>query len=716
MIPSQHSVPARAARAARALCALVLALAPGGPAARAQQAALPPPPAEDWLQRELPDLTLATLEGGTVRLRDGAGERTVLAFVRADQELSRAVLTDLQAELAALCAERVRVLAVVAAESPLDVWRALASERGLGFPIALDQRGRLLGAVGSDVLPVTVVVDEQGRVAARIFLHRASFPRDLARRLERASATEAQAERERAAAAQARQAALSSALELSRTGDSAGALVVVQRLRALYPAHYPTRLKLGRILVDLGRPADALDDFRAARELAPASLPATVWHGIALARSGAAEEAEGLLRSIDTAFPALWRARGELAGLARRRGDSLAALRLWPQVLADAPARTWNVGGAREGTNAPTVRALDLSGGASRPVVGRFRRRPRVVQFWTSAGARSALALEELARLQAAHGDGVEWVPVNVDRRRFSPDERLQVLAAAQAAGQAASTPLTVWLDDDLESFERFDVCSIPTTLLIDPDGVVLARVEGPDLAALARRLAAALERIPALGDELAEKRAQREAAREADERAGGPVGPIDPLGRPAAPDVVHQRTVAMARRLARLGRTRAALDCALPALADPSSAGGDLALAARLLVVAGRPAEAVELLTGAVAERSDAALLTLLGDSLVELGAVERAEDAYRRALRAGPEHAPARAGLGLLLALEGAPHEALPELSLALELDPHDGRARYGMGRALEILGRLDEALDAYEQAYRIRWEREGALSRDP
>jgi Tfp pilus assembly protein PilF len=87
-----------------------------------------------------------------------------------------------------------------------------------------------------------------------------------------------------------------------------------------------------------------------------------------------------------------------------------------------------------------------------------------------------------------------------------------------------------------------------------------------------------------------------------------------------------------------------------------------------------------------------------------LEAVAVDRATDAYRRALALEPLHADAHVNLGRLLHEHGEPSAAERHYRAAAAAAPLDGRARYNLGVALEDQGRGAEAEDAYLDAIRV------------
>ena len=90
-----------------------------------------------------------------------------------------------------------------------------------------------------------------------------------------------------------------------------------------------------------------------------------------------------------------------------------------------------------------------------------------------------------------------------------------------------------------------------------------------------------------------------------------------------------------------------------------------------------------------------------------LELTDVDEAIEAYRRVLNLVPGHADAHVNLGRLLHERRAPVAAEKHYRAALVTDPQYDTAAFNLGVALEDLGRIREAIDAYELAIRINPE---------
>jgi tetratricopeptide (TPR) repeat protein len=84
--------------------------------------------------------------------------------------------------------------------------------------------------------------------------------------------------------------------------------------------------------------------------------------------------------------------------------------------------------------------------------------------------------------------------------------------------------------------------------------------------------------------------------------------------------------------------------------------------------------------------------------------GDLAGAEAAYRQAIEANPDDAPAQEALGSVLALENRISEAISAYRRALELEPDDARAHHDLGRLMLRSGRPDDAIRHLRRAVEL------------
>jgi tetratricopeptide (TPR) repeat protein len=81
-----------------------------------------------------------------------------------------------------------------------------------------------------------------------------------------------------------------------------------------------------------------------------------------------------------------------------------------------------------------------------------------------------------------------------------------------------------------------------------------------------------------------------------------------------------------------------------------------------------------------------------------LELGSIDEARDAYRRALELDPDNVHARVNLGRLLHEAGHLEAAQAHYRIALTSNPSDPTAAFNLGVALEDLDHVEDAIRAY------------------
>ncbi len=90
----------------------------------------------------------------------------------------------------------------------------------------------------------------------------------------------------------------------------------------------------------------------------------------------------------------------------------------------------------------------------------------------------------------------------------------------------------------------------------------------------------------------------------------------------------------------------------------------------------------------------------------------IDRAEQAYRKALEYNPQNSDALNGIGSVLGRRGRVEEAILYFKQALEIDPNNIEAYHNMGLALTNQDRLDEALQYYRRALEVDPEHANTL----
>jgi len=207
-------------------------------------------------------------------------------------------------------------------------------------------------------------------------------------------------------------------------------------------------------------------------------------------------------------------------------------------------------------------------------------------------------------------------------------------------------------------------------------------------------------------------------AARETDERASAACGEAVALmerGQFEAAEALLREAIELKHDLAeahfrlgsiheRRGEHEDAADCyELAVHFDPRHARARVALAG-LHKGEGRHAEAAEHYRRVIEhDPNDAAAHCNLCLALYDMDDYEPARIHGERAIAIDPAMAEAHHNLGLVLTMTGEPEQAARHFRRALELKPHAAIAA-GLGHAYRDLGRLDEAIAAYDRALRL------------
>ncbi|MEG5066020.1 tetratricopeptide repeat protein [Microcoleus sp. B3-A4] len=92
------------------------------------------------------------------------------------------------------------------------------------------------------------------------------------------------------------------------------------------------------------------------------------------------------------------------------------------------------------------------------------------------------------------------------------------------------------------------------------------------------------------------------------------------------------------------------------------------------------------------------------LGNTLLELGQLERAISCYRRAIQLQPSYADAYHNLGEVLSARGQWEEAIAAYRQAIDLNPSFDAPHYGLGKAWASLDRREDAIACYRRAIEL------------
>jgi len=249
------SAPADRRGARAALLAVACALSTLGRASPAEAIDHPRP------GDPLPVERLPAAAGGARPYLE-AGRVSVFVFFRPGQDHSGDALQRLAA-IEQEFAGRVSFVAVVSGSAPVAAAAAAAAAAGIRMPVLVDEGDRLYGRLEVRLHPLVGVADAQGRLVAWEPFRKVNYSEVIRARIRYALGEISEAEVARA----------------------------IDPPRATMPGDDPRKVarrdvKLGRMLLERGQPAKALDSARKALERDPGSAPAHALAGRALAATG----------------------------------------------------------------------------------------------------------------------------------------------------------------------------------------------------------------------------------------------------------------------------------------------------------------------------------------------------------------------------------------------------------------------------------------------
>jgi tetratricopeptide (TPR) repeat protein len=430
----------------------------------------------------------------------------------------------------------------------------------------------------------------------------------------------------------------------------------------------------GAALLDLGRPADALEPLRLTHRRRPGDYDVRLALAAAFEGVGDLESASALVGNVPQGAPAaMWFTSGRLALAGATRSD--------PQQAKEAASKLLRARslGSHEST-------LDFWLGVSLENAHEPQRAARAFGDFLAAGPREP-SKATIAALRKAHclleaGETVEAVRDFEALRKVNGNDPtiLRPLAAAYLAASLTD-----------EACQAADV-----VLQSHPD----------DLAALG--VIRSVARIT--GDWLPASKAYRSAAEKAQTdpllwieageaclHAGEDEAAQLAVTRSLAgePDLATRRRAALA--FVELGdAAQAAAILKEVAVSSPDQPSVWIELADVCARTGDDQGQAEALARAAALDPSDAEVHARLAVALSRLGRIAESVDAWRRARELSPDDPRVHGGLARTLLLTGAVEDGLDEFSRALQLHPTDARLRLEAGLASLHYGSATEAVD--------------------
>lgn len=290
-----------------------------------------------------PDLQLPTISGGRISRADLDGKAVILVFLSAGQNSSEAAAASASAVYRDLHRDDLALLFVTADTAHTAYFREHRDRTNQHEPLGLDFERALYGQLGLIVLPTTILIDKEWKLAHVISSYKSDYEHVLATyarhtlglldddglhdQLEAATFRRDRPEdkiaRHRAAA---------------RILWKSGMLADVENeLRAaldIDPHHADARLDLAALDLARGRVAEAgaiVDDVLAAN---PDHRRARLMNGVVLYRADRLDEAEAALREALVLNPDPAQTHYYLGLVYEQKGDTARALEHYRQSLA----------------------------------------------------------------------------------------------------------------------------------------------------------------------------------------------------------------------------------------------------------------------------------------------------------------------------------------------------------------------------------------------
>ncbi|MGI8314560.1 thiol-disulfide oxidoreductase ResA [Halobacillus mangrovi] len=114
-----------------------------------------------------PDFSLKTLSGETIQLSDYEGQGVFLNFWATYCKPCEKEMPYIESQYQQFKDKGVKVLAVDVGENELTV-SSFVERKGMTFPVLMDRGEQLLEAYGIGPIPVTFLIDKNGKVVDRI--------------------------------------------------------------------------------------------------------------------------------------------------------------------------------------------------------------------------------------------------------------------------------------------------------------------------------------------------------------------------------------------------------------------------------------------------------------------------------------------------------------------------------------------------------------------
>jgi tetratricopeptide (TPR) repeat protein len=293
--------------------------------------------------QEVPDISLPTIDKGTVNRADLKGKTVVVVFLSAQQHSSEQAAASARAVHQRLQDDDLALVFVTADTAQAPYFQELRARLDLDEPLALDFERKLYGELGLIVLPTTIVIDGQWRLAHVISSYKSDYEhvlevyaRHALGRIDDAELEEELAarsfQRDRPADRIARHRAASKLLRnAGLMNDAANELRLALEID---PDDADTRLDLASLELDTGRVEEASKIVADVLKADPTHRRARIMYGIVLYHAGRLDEAEAVLRDALVLDPDPVHTHYYLGLVYEKKGDTAKALEHYRQALS----------------------------------------------------------------------------------------------------------------------------------------------------------------------------------------------------------------------------------------------------------------------------------------------------------------------------------------------------------------------------------------------
>jgi tetratricopeptide (TPR) repeat protein len=360
--------------------------------------------------------------------------------------------------------------------------------------------------------------------------------------------------------------------------------------------------------------------------------------------------------------------------------------------------------GLQVGMNAPLIKLKDLQG---KEVALAEQREANavVVVFWATWSDNSGPMLERLDKLYRKHNrEKFRVLAVNVEKQQ--PDGQDMAEIKRMVARFGLSFP--VLLDEGLKTFREYGVVAVPSTVVVDKQGVIRGEMASFPLAQREELF------------ELVEALAENRDVPKREEKTG------------YQPEPKAVRYYNLARAMVNRGMSDAGDEELKKSIAADPKFVLPLLLLARLYRERAETEEAIEFHGTAVVTASfksekqkylnEAAQLVekalnltpqsppvLLEEALVliSIGKRDRAKARVLEAIKTEPSYTPAQFLLAALLIRDGKIKEGEAEFNKALRLNPLDHQGYFAIAKAYEENGNATKAVQSYKKVYEMLYK---------